>query len=195
MTGYPILVLCFDCLCSIVAGAWTGIAFSNLKIFWTRNRIKNFGTGPVSESEKVTPATSIRLNGTSVANLAVFQRIWAWVFVELQFFEDLRVACLNCKLLVFWACHLQISVFRIAFFKFCGTFAFFNVLQKAYWACLFLWKFAHFGLVFSDFLPCLLFNFLAFRFVEFPDNVCWALFGEITYYLLVFQICLFVFAK
>jgi len=31
------------------------------------------------------------------------------------FFQDLRVAC-------FWACFLLISVLRIAFFKFCGTF-------------------------------------------------------------------------
>jgi len=45
---------------SMVSGIWTGVGFSIWKISAPKSRFKNFGTGAVSESEKVTPATSVR---------------------------------------------------------------------------------------------------------------------------------------
>jgi len=49
----------------IVAGVWTGVGFSNLKI--SGPGFKIFGTG--AESEKVTPATC-EAGSAAVANLA-----------------------------------------------------------------------------------------------------------------------------
>jgi len=62
---YPKYKHCWMSVASMVAGVWTGVGFSNLKIFRTRTRIrfKNFGTGAESESENVTTATSVFQKG------------------------------------------------------------------------------------------------------------------------------------
>jgi len=98
----------------------------------------------------------------SVANFAVFPRISACYFVELRFFEDLRVAC-------FWACSnwnllvfLQISVLRIAFFSNFMAHLLFQFTAKGV-LDVFLWKFAYFelSLFFRICFPAFYFNFLA----------------------------------
>ena len=113
---------------------------------------------------------------SSVANLAVFPRIWACFFcgfVELRvFFEDLRVACFwACSIeiyLLFWAWFLHISVLRIAFFQMLWHFCCFKfILLKAYWAC-FCENLLILGLFFRICHHDFLFDFLAdFCFVEF----------------------------
>jgi len=76
----------------------------------------------------------------SVANLAVFPRIWACFFVEL------RVFLKTCGLLVLGLILIEIRLFFGVVFRrflFCGLLFFqilwdiccFNILLKAYWAC------------------------------------------------------------
>jgi len=66
-----------------------------------------------------------------------FGLVFLWICV---FFEDLGVACFwayfDQNLLVFWACFLQISVMRIAFFQILWPVCSFNLLQNELWACL-----------------------------------------------------------
>jgi len=101
----------------------------------------------------------------SVTNLAFSPRIWACFSVELRvFFEDLRVACFwacfNWNLLVFWACFLQSSVLQIAFFPVFMALLPFQFTAKGTLG-MFLWKFAHFALVFCICHPDFMFDFLA----------------------------------
>ena len=102
--------------------------------------------------------------------------------VVADFFEDLRVACFwacfSRNLLVFWACFLQISVLLIAFFKNFMALLLFQYTAKDI-SGVFLWKFAHFGLVFSDLPPCFFIWFCCWLFVllNFHANACWACFS------------------
>jgi len=136
----------------------------------------------------------------SVANSAVFPRIrvcflWScgffWRFAGLLVFG----LCFNWNLLVFWACFSQISLLLVAFFVFYGTFA-----VSIYWYGIlgvFLWKFAHFGLVFFGLSPSFIFDFLAdfsFWWIFLPTHV--GLILRFNYrFLACFSNLLLVFAK
>ena len=61
-----------------------------------KNKVKSFVTFSVAVDES-TDSSDIAQLAISVANLAIFPRIWACFFEVAGFFEDLRVAC-------FWAC-------------------------------------------------------------------------------------------
>ena len=91
----------------------------------------------------------------SVANLAVFPRIWAYFGVDLRFFKA-------CGLLVFGLFYLNVAYFgRFLFcgllsYKFLGRqFCCFNLQHNL---GVFLCKFAHFGLVFTDLPPASVLN-------------------------------------
>jgi len=109
----------------------------------------------------------------SVANLAVFPRIWACFFVDLRFLW--RIAgCLFWSL--FWlkfACFLGLffADFCIAdcfFYQISWTFCSFNLLQNEIWAC-FCVNLLILGL-FSGFVVLFLYltNLLVLCFFEFP---------------------------
>jgi len=71
-------------------------------------------------------------------------------------------------LLLFWACFLQISILQIAYLWNFMDILLFQFTEK--WNLgVFLCKFAHFGLVFSDLPPCFCIktNLLFLRFCEF----------------------------
>jgi len=74
------------------------------------------------------------------------------VFCGVVFFcEDLRVAFFGFVIsqsCLFWACFLQVSVLRIAFYKNCMALLLFQFTTKRN-LDVFLCKFANFGLVFS----------------------------------------------
>ena len=99
-----------------------------------------------------------------------FSREFGLVFCEVAGFFRLAGcffwACFNWNLLVFWACLIQISLLRIAFFQILWHFCCFHVLLKAHWAC-FYENLLILGLFFRIFLPALLSNFLA------DISFCW----------------------
>jgi len=83
--------------------------------------------------------------------------LFIWICV---FFEDLRVAsfsaCFISKLLVFWACFLQISCVADSlclFSNFMAILLFDSLYCKMHFSGAVLCKYAHFGLVFRICLP------------------------------------------
>jgi len=124
---------------------------------------------PLEDQSRPTTRTSPPLAvGTllaSFANLADFPRIWTCFFLELR--VACFWACVNWNLLDFWACFLQISVLRIAIFRFLALLLFQCTAKCILGA--FLWKYAHFGLVYSD-LPPWFFIWFSCWFFSF----CWS---------------------
>ena len=103
--------------------------------------------------------------------------LWSCVF-----FEDLLVACFwacfNWNLLVFWVSLLQSSDLQIAFFPDFMALLPFQFTAKGILG-VFLWKFAHFGLVFSNLPPWFYvwFSFWFLVLLNFPANAFWACFS------------------
>jgi len=137
----------------------------------------------------------------SVANHAVFQRIWACFFVVLR---ACLMACglLVCGLVLIEIClyfglvFMQISVLWIAFFQILWHFFCFNLLLKKIWAC-FCENVLILGLYFQVCLPVFLLNFptdFLFCWI-FLANACWACFWLNYLCGLVFQIDLLIFVK
>jgi len=94
------------------------------------------------------------------------------------FYEGLRVACFwaCCKwnLLVFWACFFPDFCFVDCFFSNFTALLLFQFTAKGILGVL-LWKFPHFGLVFSDLPPCffclIFLLILSFCWIFMPTDV------------------------
>ena len=172
-----------------------GLYPTSYRMAWTMLLLRNSTTVSLFLCRVRTAQSS------SAANLAVFPRIWACFLWSCGFFEDLRVgcfwACFNWNLLLFWAVFSQISLLRIAFFKFYGTFTasiyylrhIGRVFMKIYsfWACFFGFASLLFNLIFllsfRVFLPMhveLLFR-LTYRFLACFSNLL-ACFCKITWH-------------
>jgi len=121
--------------------------------------------GPMKTYNKDKPTLAVGTLLASFANLADFPRIWTCFFLELR--VACFWACVNWNLLDFWACFLQISVLRIAIFRFLALLLFQCTAKCILGA--FLWKYAHFGLVYSD-LPPWFFIWFSCWFFSF----CWS---------------------
>jgi len=117
----------------------------------------------------------------SVANLALFPRIWACFFCGVAFFLK------TCRLLVL----IQICLFSAdfcfadCFFSNFMALCCFNLLPKAYWAC-FCKNLLILGLFFRIYHPDLLFAFLGdFSFCYFRANA----FGLVFRFNYLFLAC------
>ena len=156
----------------------------------------NISENPISE--KAVMRTTLRCK-------AVLATFWFPANLGL-FFVELRVFLKTCGLLVFGLVLIEIFLFfGFVIADFCFKDCFFSnfmaLLLFQFPANgilgVFLWKFAHFGLVFSDFPPWFFIWFSCWFFVllNLPAYAFWACFWVKLPIWLVFQIYLIVFAK